>query len=122
MTNTILNDLFCSVDLIGVCKTVYNTTTIQKKGGSGTLNKKVIDIMDLNNDLMSIQVFDSNIDSFLAIEKGVIAAFSNLSLNEYNNKRYLTFNDNSSIQLNPQHHSVEQIKATVNFEDVETII
>lgn len=106
-----MNDLYSSTDVIGVCKAVSEKTTIQRKDQSGFFDKKVFHIMDVNDDAITMQVFEKNIDATQSVSAGVIAAFNNLSLKEYNSQHYLIFDNNSHVELNPQHPSVEEIKA-----------
>lgn len=70
--------------------------------------------MDVNDDAITMQVFEKNIDATQSVSAGVIAAFNNLSLKEYNSQHYLIFDNNSHVELNPQHPSVEEIKAKLN--------
>lgn len=116
-----MNDLYSSTDVIGVCKAVSEKTTIQRKDKSGFFDKKIFNIMDVNDDAIAMQVFEKNIDETQCVTAGVVAAFNNLSIQEYNNQHYLVFGNNSRVDLNPNHHSVEVFKAKLKEKSVDTV-
>lgn len=116
-----MNDLYSSTDVIGICKMVSEKTTIQRKDKSGFFDKQVFNIMDVNDDTIAMQVFEKNIDATQNVTAGVVAAFNNLSINEYNNQHYLIFDNNSHVDLNPDHPSVEEIKAKLNETSFNTV-
>lgn len=115
------HDLFYSTGIIGMCKNISDTVSVHKKDNSGTFAKKVIDIIDQNDESISVQFFDNNCESTASMKTGVIAAFKNLTLKEFNKNQYLVYNDTSSIELDPENETANEIKnkfASTNLEEV----
>lgn len=110
MTFVMNNDLFYSTDIIGMCKNVSDTLSINKKDNSGTFAKKVINIVDQNEETIPIQFFNNNCESASSMKAGVVAAFKNLTLKEFNKNQYLVYNDISSIELDPKNEIADEIK------------
>lgn len=91
-------------DIMGLCG-IIDETNVRKKDNSGMMQKRIINIMDLNGDTIQIQAFENNATTVAGLQTGIIVGFQNLSLNEYNQTKYLIFNGNSSLDLNPPHNS-----------------
>lgn len=115
------HDLLFSTDIIGMCKSVSDTMSIHKKDNSGTFAKKVVDIIDQNDESISVQFFDNNCGSATSIKTGVVAAFQNHTLKEFNQNQFLVYNDLSSIEFDPKNETADEIKdkfVGTNFDEV----
>lgn len=83
---------------------------LQKKDGSGTFNKKIVTIIDINGDSTTIQFFDKNIDVIATLRVNDVIEFHGVLMCEYNALRYLRFNSSTTIEINPSNNVVDLLK------------